>query len=149
MRIVVQRVKEAQVSVGQDVIGKIGQGALIFLGVARDDQPEDVDYLVEKVSQLRMFEDDRGRMNLSAHQVQAAFLVVSQFTLYGDCRKGRRPSFDQAAEPQMAESLYEQFVKKLQKHHAQVATGQFRAMMDVTLINDGPVTFVIDSLKRS
>jgi D-tyrosyl-tRNA(Tyr) deacylase len=148
MRVVVQRVKEAQVCVGCHVTGKIGRGALIFLGIAKDDQEDDVDYLIQKVSQLRMFEDKEGRMNLSAHQVQAEFLVVSQFTLYGDCRNGRRPSFDQAADPQIAEPFYDQFVKKLQRQHAHVATGQFRAMMDVSLTNDGPVTFVIDSLKR-
>ena len=145
MKIVLQRVKEAKVSVKGDVVGQIGRGALIFLGVGREDDQADIDYLARKVAELRIFEDSDGKMNLSAADVSAAFLVISQFTLYGDCRKGRRPSFDQAAPLTQAESLYEKFVQDLRLTGLTVATGQFRAMMDVQLINDGPVTFILDS----
>ena len=145
MRIVLQRVKEASVSVENKVVGRIGQGMLIFLGVRREDVPRDVQVMVEKVSELRIFEDEQGKMNLSAKDVCGEFLVVSQFTLYGDCRKGRRPSFDEAADPQKGEELYNSFVEQLKAKNFKVETGRFRAMMDVALINDGPVTFVIDS----
>lgn len=145
MKIVLQRVKEAKVSVQGNVVGRIGRGALIFLGVGRQDDQTDIDYLVRKVAELRIFEDADGKMNLSAADVAAAFLVISQFTLLGDCRKGRRPSFDQAAPPPQAETLYEKFVQDLRLTALKVETGQFRAMMDVELINDGPVTFILDS----
>lgn len=145
MRIVLQRVKEASVSVDKEIIGRIASGMLILLGVGKDDAPADVDSLVEKVSQLRIFEDDQGKMNLSAGDVEGEFLIVSQFTLYGDCRKGRRPSFDAAADPQKGEALYNLFVERLKANNFKVETGRFRAMMDVALVNDGPVTFVIDS----
>jgi D-tyrosyl-tRNA(Tyr) deacylase len=148
MRLVIQRVKEAKVEVGSAIVGQIGRGMLIFLGVGRDDTHQDADDLVNKILQLRIFEDENGKMNLSALAAQAQFLVVSQFTLYGDCDKGRRPSFDQAAEPQKGEELYEYFLRQLRAHHAKVATGRFRAMMDVSLINDGPVTFVLESKGR-
>lgn len=145
MKLVIQRVKEAKVEVNSKIVGQIGVGLLVFLGVAKDDTEVDADYLVKKTSELRIFEDDSGKMNLSALDSKASFLVVSQFTIQGNCSKGRRPSFDNAADPAKGEELYEYFVEKLRSIAACVETGQFRAMMDVSLINDGPVTFVIDS----
>lgn len=145
MRIVLQRVKEASVTVDGQVIGRIAAGMLVLLGVGKEDEAADVDRLVEKISELRIFEDANGKMNLSASDVKGEFLVVSQFTLYGDCNKGRRPSFDGAADPQKGEALYLLFVEKLRAKTFKVETGRFRAMMDVALVNDGPVTFVIDS----
>ncbi len=145
MRIVLQRVSEASVSVERQTVGRIAAGMLVLLGVGKSDEEADADRLVEKISELRIFEDDQGKMNLSAVDVKAEFLIVSQFTLYGDCRKGRRPSFDAAADPAKGEALYELFVDKLRKKNFKVETGRFRAMMDVALVNDGPVTFVIDS----
>jgi len=118
---------------------------LIFLAVGRDDTQAGADYLVKKITELRIFEDAQGKMNVSAAQAGAQYLVVSQFTLYGNCDKGRRPSFDQAAAPELGEKLYNYFVGQLKAAKAQVETGQFRAMMDVSLVNDGPVTFIIDS----
>src|SRR3989338_5697524 len=144
MRVVIQRVKEARVTVNSSVTGKIGRGALVFLGVGQGDTVKDADFLVSKVVNLRMFEDAEGKMNRSAEEVGGEFLVVSQFTLYGDCLKGRRPSFDKAAPPAQAKELYEYFVEQLRKQ-VQVATGEFQAMMEVSLVNDGPVTFTIDS----
>ena len=145
MKIVLQRVKEAEVTVDAGQVGKIGLGLLVFLGVGKDDTAADVDFLVDKVSQLRIFEDSDGKMNLSAAEAKAEFLVVSQFTLLGDCDKGRRPSFDKAAEPKKAEELYNLFVERLRHKSFKVETGVFRAMMDVGLINDGPVTFILES----
>ena len=145
MRIVVQRVKEAHVKVDGKTIGQIPKGLLVLLGIEKDDEAKDADYLVQKILQLRIFEDDQGKMNLASTDVHAQFLVVSQFTLYGDCRQGRRPSFDRAADPKKGEELYEYFVKRLRSHDVTVETGQFRAMMDVSLTNNGPVTFIIDS----
>jgi len=145
MRVVIQRVKEAQVKVAGLGVGQIAKGMLIFLGVARDDNQSCADYLVKKITELRIFEDAQGKMNLSAQEVGAQFLVVSQFTLYGNCDKGRRPSFDEAADPLKGEELYNYFVAQLKATKATVETGQFRAMMDVTLINDGPVTLIVDS----
>jgi D-tyrosyl-tRNA(Tyr) deacylase len=145
MRVVIQRVKEAKVKVAGQTVGEIAQGILIFLGIARDDNKAAADYLVKKVTELRIFEDAQGKMNVSAREAGAQFLVVSQFTLYGNCDKGRRPSFDEAADPAQGEELYDYFVTQLRAAKAKVETGQFRAMMDVSLINDGPVTFVIDS----
>ena len=127
------------------MVGQIGRGALIFLGISKDDSQNDLDYLVEKVFNLRIFEDAAGKMNLSCAEAGGQFLVVSQFTLYGDCRKGRRPSFDRAAEPQAAEKFYSEFVEALRKQKFKVETGKFKAMMDVSLVNDGPVTFILDS----
>lgn len=146
MRIVIQKVKQASVSVDNQIIGRIAAGMLLFLGVGKNDRPEDAGKLVEKISELRIFEDSQGKMNLSSGQVRAEFLVVSQFTLYGDCKKGRRPSFDDAADPQKGEALYDLFVDQLRKKGFKVETGRFRAMMDVALVNDGPVTFIIDSM---
>ena len=145
MRLVIQRVKEAKVTVAGEVVGQIGKGMLILLGVAKTDTIQSVDHLVQKVIELRIFEDANGKMNLAAIDVEAGFLVVSQFTLLGNCDKGRRPSFDDAALPAKAQELYDYFVGQLRQQQVQVATGRFRAMMDVYLINDGPVTFVIES----
>jgi len=145
MKLVIQRVKEAQVIVEGKGIGKINQGLLVFLGIAKTDSVDEVDYFTEKITGLRIFEDKEGKMNLSALDVNGEFLVVSQFTLLGDCEKGRRPSFDEAAEPQKAEELYNLFVARLRGRKLKVETGQFRAMMDVSLVNDGPVTFILES----
>lgn len=146
MRVVVQRVKRASVSVDSQLVGKINAGMLVFLGVAREDEPKDIDYLVNKVIHLRMFEDDQGKMNRSCVECAKEILVVSQFTVYGDCRKGRRPSFDQAADPQKGKDYYERFISKIQAQGLKVESGTFQAMMDVELVNDGPVTFIIDSI---
>jgi D-aminoacyl-tRNA deacylase len=145
MRVVIQRVKEAQVKVAGQTVGQIAQGILIFLGVAHNDSKASADYLVKKITELRIFEDAQGKMNLSALDVGGQFLVVSQFTLYGNCDRGRRPSFDEAAHPAKGEELYNYFVTQMKAVKAKVETGQFRAMMEVNLINDGPVTFIMDS----
>lgn len=145
MRVVLQRVKEAHVDVAGATVGSIDRGLLVLLGVASTDRQEDADYLAEKVIHLRIFPDDAQRMNRSLLDVGGALLVVSQFTLYGDCRKGRRPSFDQAAPPDQARGLYEHFVEKLRLRNLMVQTGVFQAEMEIHLINDGPVTFVLDS----
>jgi D-tyrosyl-tRNA(Tyr) deacylase len=145
MRIVLQRVTRAHVDVAGETVGSIGAGLVILLGVTHQDTREDADYLASKVIQLRVFPDDAGRMNQSLLDAGGALLVVSQFTLYGDCRKGRRPSFDQAAAPEQARGLYEYFVERLESSNATVATGVFQAEMEVHLVNDGPVTFVLDS----
>ncbi len=145
MRIVIQRVKEASVKVAHQTVGKIGLGALIFLAIAKEDSEQSLEWMVQKVSLLRIFEDAQGKMNLCAKEAGAEFLVVSQFTLLGDCVKGRRPSFDKAAEPKKAEDFYNRFVEKLRQKDFKVETGKFRADMQVSLINDGPVTLVIDS----
>jgi len=148
MRIVLQRVKSARVEVGGETVGSIGIGLVILLGVTHADNPEDAGYLADKVVQLRIFPDEARRMNRSLLEARGALLVVSQFTLYGDCRKGRRPSFDQAAPPEQARALYEHFVQRLKSSNITVATGVFQAEMEIHLINDGPVTFILDS-KRS
>lgn len=145
MRTVLQRVKAASVVVGPETVGKIRCGMLIFLAISSDDREQNLDWMVNKIAQLRIFEDAQGKMNLSAEEANAEFLVVSQFTLLGDCIKGRRPSFDKAAEPQKAEDFYNRFVEKLKQKNFKVETGTFRADMQVSLINDGPVTLVIDS----
>ena len=147
MRACVQRVSECRVTVDDQIVGEIGRGLLVLLGVAQDDVQRDLDYLAEKISQLRVFEDAEGKMNRCLLDIGGAMLVVSQFTLLGDCRKGRRPSFVAAAEPGRAESLYEEFVSVVRAKGIPVATGQFRAHMDVALVNDGPVTILLDSRK--
>jgi D-tyrosyl-tRNA(Tyr) deacylase len=147
MRVVIQRVKEARVEVEGGIVGKIGDGVLLLLGVGKDDTEEDVEYLSEKVLGLRIFEDDTGKMNLSIEDVKGEILVVSQFTLYGDCRRGRRPSFDKAARPDMAEKLYSLFVSELGKSGIKIEMGKFRAIMDVHIINTGPVTILLDTRK--
>jgi D-aminoacyl-tRNA deacylase len=145
MRIVLQRVTRAHVDVAGETVGSIGHGLLILLGVTHADTREDADYLASKVVQLRIFPDDAGRMNRSLLDTGGALLVVSQFTLYGDCRKGRRPGFDQAAPPEQARVLYEYFVQRLMMGNVKVATGVFQAEMEIHLVNHGPVTFVLDS----
>jgi D-tyrosyl-tRNA(Tyr) deacylase len=148
VRACVQRVTQANVIVDGQVVGEIGRGLLVLLGVTQDDTPRDVEYLAEKITGLRIFGDDEGKMNRSLLDVGGAMLVVSQFTLLGDCRKGRRPSFIAAAPPELAEQLYEQFVAAVERLGARVATGRFRAHMDVGLVNDGPVTLLLDSRKE-
>lgn len=149
MRIVIQRVSQASVTVDGSTVGSIRTGLLILLGIAKGDTPADADYLVDKVLSLRIFPDDAGKMNRNVEQAQGALLVVSQFTLYGDCRKGRRPSFDQAAPPEIAQSLYEYFVEAARRGPVPVETGLFQASMEVRLLNQGPVTIVIDSPDRA
>jgi len=148
MRAVVQRVSQCAVDVDGEKVGSIGPGLLVLLGVAKGDEPSAADYLAEKIANLRIFEDDHGKMNRSLMDIQGDMLVVSQFTLLGDCRKGRRPSFIQAAPPEIAERLYQQFVEAVRSKGLHVETGQFQAMMAVSLINDGPVTLVLESPVR-
>jgi D-tyrosyl-tRNA(Tyr) deacylase len=147
MRAVLQRVTRAAVRVVGETVGEIGPGLVVLLGVARDDSDADARYLVEKVLHLRVFDDEEGRMNLSVTERGGALLVVSQFTLYGDVRKGRRPSWFEAAPPELAEGLYEFFVAEARRSGARVETGSFRRMMSVELVNDGPVTILLDSRK--
>lgn len=145
MRAVVQRIKSASVSIDQQIISSVGPGLLVFLGIARGDGPEDVSYLSDKIANLRVFEDKDGKMNRSVADISGEILIVSQFTLYGDCRKGRRPSFAAAAGPETAERLYDAFTEKMRAQGIPVRTGVFRAMMAVSLVNDGPVTLIIES----
>jgi D-tyrosyl-tRNA(Tyr) deacylase len=145
MRAIVQRVSRAQVSVGEEIVGKIGRGLLVLLGVAKSDSQADTDYLAGKIIGLRIFDDQDGKMNLSLAEISGSVLAVSQFTLYGDVRKGRRPSFDEAAPPQLANELYEYFVRKIREAGFVCETGRFQAMMQVELVNDGPVTILMDS----
>jgi D-tyrosyl-tRNA(Tyr) deacylase len=147
MRAVVQRVSSARVEVAGRTAGEIGPGLLALLGVARDDGNEDADYLAEKILNLRIFNDAEGRMNRSLSDAGGALLVVSQFTLYGDVRRGRRPSYIDAADPEKANTLYEYFVARARARVTRVETGVFQAMMQVSLINDGPVTILLDSRK--
>lgn len=148
MRAVVQRVSRAKVTVAGEISGEIGLGLLVLLGVAEDDGQSDAAYLAEKVVSLRIFPDDEGKMNRSLAEAGGAMLVVSQFTLLGDCRKGRRPSFIKAARPELAVSLYRAFVAEVRGRGITVATGRFQEHMDVELVNDGPVTLLIDSRKE-
>ena len=148
MRAVLQRVTSARVQVDEHTVGEIGKGLLILLGVAREDAGPDASWLAEKVAALRIFQDPEGRMNLSIKETGGSSLVVSQFTLMGNCRKGRRPGFDKAAPPDQAEQLYEKFVDLLRAElgpEIEVATGSFGAYMSVSLVNDGPVTLILDS----
>ena len=145
MRAVIQRVAKAQVSVAEEIVGRIGSGLCILLGVAKTDTASDAEWLADKICQLRVFEDDQGKMNCSTTAIGAELLVISQFTLYGDCRKGNRPSFSDAAPPAQAEQLYKEFVERLRQSGLRLATGVFQARMQVTLVNDGPVTFVLES----
>ncbi|HZU44004.1 MAG TPA: D-aminoacyl-tRNA deacylase [Terriglobales bacterium] len=147
MRAVVQRVSRARVTVGEEVTGKIGKGLLVLLGVGRDDGEGDAIYLSEKISGLRVFEDDDGKMNRSVGEAGGAVLVVSQFTLYGDVRRGKRPSFDAAASPEIARQLYEFFVEQIRAAGLACETGRFQEMMQVELVNEGPVTILLDSKK--
>lgn len=147
MRAVIQRVKEASVSVEGRISGACAKGLLVFLGVKDSDQDKDITYITDKILHLRIFEDDDGKMNRSVVDIEGDILVVSQFTLYGDCRKGRRPGFSQAAPPGKAVELYEKAVKRLKESGLKVEEGVFQAHMDVHLINDGPVTMLLDSEK--
>jgi D-tyrosyl-tRNA(Tyr) deacylase len=147
MRAVVQRVREARVEVDEETVGEIGHGFLVLLGVAEDDTEEDAVYLAEKIVNLRVFEDSAEKLNRSLIDAGGAMLVVSQFTLLGDCRKGRRPSFSHAAGFEKAEDLYLKFAEKVKGFGVSVQTGRFRAMMDVVLVNQGPVTLLLDSRK--
>ena len=145
MRAVVQRVKSSEVKVDGATVGRLGAGLTVLLGVARDDTPQDADYLAAKIVHLRIFSDDAGKMNRALIDAGGAMLVVSQFTLQGDCRKGRRPSFVNAAPPEKGEALYRHFIDQVRQMGVPVQTGRFGAMMDVALVNDGPVTLVVDS----
>src|SRR2546430_11909420 len=147
MRAVIQRVTRAKVTVNDKIVGEIGSGLVVLLGIARDDTNLDATYLDEKITALRIFDDDEGKMNLSLKEVNGGALIVSQFTLYGDVRRGLRPSWIEAAAPEVAEPLYDFFVRQTRTMIEEVATGSFRAMMQVELVNDGPVTIMLDSKK--
>lgn len=145
MRAVIQRVKQAKVTVNDEITGEIASGIVVLLGVSNDDAESDARFLVDKIVNLRIFNDTEGKMNLSLLDISGSLLVVSQFTLYADTRKGRRPSYIEAAPPQKANELYEYFVEESRKLISNVQTGRFQAMMDVELINDGPVTIILES----
>lgn len=147
MRAVIQRVIRAVVTVDQEQVGAIGPGLVVLLGIHREDQETDLDWLVDKIVHLRIFEDAAGKMNRSLLDTGYAMLIISQFTLYGDCRKGRRPGYSSAARPEQAEALYENFVRAVRQHGIQTETGRFQATMAVELVNDGPVTLLLDSAK--
>jgi D-aminoacyl-tRNA deacylase len=147
MRAVVQRVTRASVTIDEEIVGEIGNGLVVLLGIARDDTRDDADYLVPRIAALRIFDDADGKMNLSLKDVDGGLLIVSQFTLYGDVRRGLRPSWSDAAAPEIAEPLYDYFVEGSRKLLRQVETGSFRKMMLVELVNDGPVTILLDSRK--
>jgi len=147
MRAVIQRVTTANVTVADRKVGSIGRGLLVLLGVSKTDTPAAADYMVEKLLGLRVFEDEQDKMNLSVREVHGAVLLVSQFTLFGDVRRGKRPSFDDAARPEQARELYEYLVGKIREQGIECSTGEFQAMMQVSLVNDGPVTILIDSEK--
>ena len=145
MRAVIQRVAEARVSVGEEIVSGIGPGLCIFLGIAVNDSEKDAESLASKIGSLRIFEDEQGKMNRSVRETRGDLLVVSQFTLYGDCRKGNHPSFSAAAAPEPAKRLYDDFVQRLRQTGLKVATGEFRATMKVALVNDGPVTLILET----
>ncbi len=147
MRAVIQRVKSAEVLVDGRVSGRIGKGLLVFVGVGRGDDERDLSYLTSKIPELRIFEDESEKFNLSLKEIGGEMLVVSQFTLYGDCRKGRRPSFTEAEDPTLARDLYERFILRLREQNISVQSGEFQARMEVRLINDGPVTLILESRK--
>jgi D-tyrosyl-tRNA(Tyr) deacylase len=148
MRAVIQRVSHASVTVNGQVVGKVGAGLLVLLGISKSDGESDADYLIDKIVGLRIFEDEQGKMNRSVNEVAGAILMVSQFTLYGDVRRGKRPSFDEAARPEEARRLYEYAVTKIREAGLRCETGEFQAMMKVSLVNDGPVTILLDSEKK-
>ncbi|RED87694.1 D-aminoacyl-tRNA deacylase [Cohnella phaseoli] len=145
MKVVLQRVSEAKVTVENEVVGAIGKGLMLLVGVGQEDTEQDLIWMADKLAGLRIFEDDGGKMNLSIEDVGGDVLSVSQFTLYGDCRKGRRPNFMGAARPELAETLYDKFNGLLRARGLRVETGRFGAMMDVSLVNDGPVTLILES----
>lgn len=148
MRAVIQRVTEGSVSIEDDVVGEIDSGLVVFLGIGSSDAEEDIEYLVDRIVNLRVFPDSEGKMNVSAVDADAEILLISQFTLYGDCRKGRRPSFSDAAKPDRAKALYEKFIKHLKETPLKTQTGEFGAFMMVNLENWGPVTLLLDSQKK-
>jgi len=149
MRTVIQRVSSAEVLVHASTVGKIGVGLLVFLGISKDDTVDDADYLLDKLLWLRIFPDEERKMNRNIQDIGGSLLVVSQFTLHADCRRGRRPAFDRAAPPDRARELYEYFIGKARQGPVPVRTGEFQAMMEVHLVNDGPVTILIDSMERN
>jgi D-tyrosyl-tRNA(Tyr) deacylase len=157
MRVVIQRVKEAKVTVGEngrhkcrpyEIIGRVKKGMLVLLGVEEEDNREDADYLAQKIADLRIFEDNQGKINLSVKDIKGEVLVVPEFTLLANCSKGNRPSLNRAANPKIAQPLYEYFIKKLEQASLKVEKGKFGATMEVNLVNDGPVTFILDSRNR-
>ena len=145
MRAVIQRADKASVTVDSKIVGEIRRGIVVLLGISISDSEQNADKMADKIINLRIFDDEAGKMNLSCMDVGGEVLIISQFTLYGDCRKGRRPSYDQAAPPDKAEQLYEYFVRKVREYTMKVQTGIFGAMMSVSLINNGPVTLIIES----
>jgi D-tyrosyl-tRNA(Tyr) deacylase len=145
MKVILQRVRSARVRVDGKEVGQINRGLLVFVAIRTGDCSKDVDYLVQKIQELRIFDDASGKMNHSITDITGELLVISQFTLYADCRKGRRPSFSMAASPDVARALYEEFVRRLRLSGLMVSTGQFQSMMDVELTNDGPVTLIVES----
>ena len=145
MRAVIQRVSRAKVRVGEEIVGKIGPGIVVLVGVSKIDTKADADYLATKITGLRIFEDENGKMNLSLADTGGSVLAISQFTLYGDIRRGKRPSFDQAAAPEIASELYQYLVSRMREFGLRCETGRFQAMMQVELVNDGPVTILLDS----
>jgi D-tyrosyl-tRNA(Tyr) deacylase len=145
VKAVVQRVSEGRVSIDGQVVGEIGAGLLLLVGIGQEDEDSDLVWMADKLTGLRIFEDDDGKMNLSVTEIGGAVLSVSQFTLYGDCRKGRRPNFMGAARPEQAESMYDRFNGLLRERGVHVETGRFGAMMDVAMVNNGPVTLIVDS----
>lgn len=149
MRAVVQRVTRAKVTVENEIVGEIKHGLVVLLGVARDDAEADAEYLASKIVSLRIFDDETGKMNLSVKDIEGGLLVISQFTLYGDVRRGLRPSWFDAAAPEVAKPLYEFFIAEVRKLLTEVACGSFQCMMQVELVNDGPVTILLDSRKQS
>ncbi len=148
MRVVLQRVKKASVRVEEEVVGKINEGLLVFLGVHSDDNMKELEWMVNKIANLRIFEDEDGKMNKSVTDIKGELLIVSQFTLYGECEKGRRPGFSSAARPEKAVPMYEEFIRQCKELGFHVETGEFGADMKVELLNDGPVTLIIDSPER-
>ncbi|MBD3949292.1 D-tyrosyl-tRNA(Tyr) deacylase [Tuanshanicoccus lijuaniae] len=148
MRVIIQKVTSSQVTVDNEVVGKSGVGLLLLVGVTHDDQAEDIDYCVRKIINMRIFEDENQKMNLSLKDVNGSILSISQFTLYADTKKGNRPSFVHAAKPEQANALYEQFNEQLRQADVVVETGVFGAMMEVSLVNDGPVTIILDSKNK-
>lgn len=148
MRIVLQRVKSASVSINGEISGTISGGMVVFLGISKTDTTKDLHWMVEKVINLRIFDDQNGKMNMSLADISGEMLIISQFTLYGDCRKGRRPGFSAAAPPELAQPLYEEFVKEVKNRQIKVASGTFQAEMEIQLVNQGPVTLLLDSEKK-
>jgi D-tyrosyl-tRNA(Tyr) deacylase len=144
MKAIIQRAGKASVTVNSQVVGEIGKGIVVLLGISSDDTEQNADKMAEKVTNLRIFDDAEGKMNLSCLDIKGDALVISQFTLYGDCRKGRRPSYDKAARPDKAEQLYNYFVNKLKEYSLKIETGVFGAMMSVSIVNEGPVTLIIE-----